>query len=96
MFSGLSRLWRQRCHHPAHLLRVRGDEHRAEVDIDFESVTYKLACTGCGEKVNLEFTRVTGGPAKFLQGSIDNMDMADSVVHTTLGAPQRFPGIHGS
>lgn len=83
------------CAHPAHMLQVRREEARAEIDGEFESVTYQLLCTQCGKDVDIHYQRLTGGPLKHLQEGFDSgMHAGESVVHNIARAGLRLPGTH--
>ena len=83
------------CNHPADQLRVVRDEARAEVDGEFENVTYQFECAQCGKDVNIEYVRVTGGPAKFLQRDFGGSQGVESVVHNIARGGLRLPMQHG-
>jgi hypothetical protein len=83
------------CTHPAHMLKVRREETRAEIDGEFESVTYQLSCIQCGDDVNIQYQRLTGGPLKHLQEGFDiSMHGGESVVHNIARVELRLPGTH--
>lgn len=55
-----------KCNHPAGALRVARPETVKRVDDDFNSVTYHLSCSRCGEHVDINYAQLIGGVEAFL------------------------------
>jgi hypothetical protein len=68
-------MWPFRCQHPANRLSVRKAQTVANIDADFDRVTYHLSCGACGENIEVSYAAMIGGVGAFIARGIKKSDV---------------------
>ena len=59
-------MWPFKCNHPANRLSVLKAQTIANIDEDFDKVTYHLSCGSCGEHIDVSYAAMIGGAHAFI------------------------------
>lgn len=59
-------MWPFKCQHPAKRLSVLKAQTVANIDADFDKVTYHLSCGACDEHIDVSYAAMIGGVEAFI------------------------------